>query len=144
MQRTVKKSYFYARSTSVFPLWSYPAFPFGMISPRCFSFHGVITICPVCGQRVFRQTSNKVLQPVSRDDEIPPACLRALLRPSKSCKKPSRDRGAISICACSKLLQHTAKQRELTEKEVFPCCGRNKLRWQNHIDYDEILHVVNV
>lgn len=74
------------------------------------------------------QTSNKVLQPVPRDDEIPPACLRALLQPSKSCKKPSRDRGAISICACSKLLQHTAKQRELPGKKVFQCCSKNKLR----------------
>lgn len=70
------------------------------------------------------QTSNEVLQPVPRDDEIPPACLRALLRPSKSCKKPSRDRGAISICACSELLQHTAKQRELPGRRYFNAAAK--------------------
>jgi len=64
------------------------------------------------------QTSNKVLQSVPRDDEIPSACLRALLRPSKSCKKPSRDRGAISICACNKPLQHTKTARAFQEESI--------------------------
>lgn len=54
VQRAAEKSYFYTRSTSTSHFDRIPVFPFGMISPRCFSFHGVITICPVCGQRVFR------------------------------------------------------------------------------------------
>lgn len=63
-----------------------------------------------------------------------PVCTRFLL-PSTSCKKPSRGRGAISICACSKLLcnRRTTKQRELpacdigTRGEEFLHCGQSEL-----------------
>lgn len=94
------------------PIVSRLVSPFGAISPRRFSFHGVITICSVPGQRVLRRANpaTRFYSRVPRDDEIPPACLRALLWPSKSCKKPSRGRGAISICACSKLPQRTPRE----------------------------------
>jgi len=101
---------------------SFRSYPFGMISPQCFSFHSVITIRPVPGQRVFRW-AKPATRFYSRSREtmkfLQPVCARfcGLRRAVKS--HPGAEVRFLFAPAANCCNRSTAKQRKLLVCDIL-------------------------